>query len=129
MRKLSVLAVTALSSVVLVACGSSSKSSSPATTAAPATTATTAAPTTAASTSFVMPNEVGSNLQAAQDDIQRVSGNPLFITFSHDATGQERHQILDRNWKVCSQNVAPGKQAQDTTKITFNVVKLDESCP
>jgi hypothetical protein len=117
MRKLSVLAVTALSSVVLVACGSSSKSSSSAATAAPA------------STSFVMPNEVGKDLQAAQDDIQRVSGNPLFITHSHDATGQERHQILDRNWTVCSQNVAPGTQVQDTTNITFNVVKLDESCP
>lgn len=127
MRKLPVLAVTALSSVVLVACGSSSKSSSSATTAARATTAAPA--TTAASTSFVMPNEVGKNLQAAQDDIQRVSGNPVFITFSHDATGQERHQILDRNWKVCSQNVAPGTQVQDTTKITFAVVKLDESCP
>ena len=43
-----------------------------------------------------MPSEVGIGLQAAQDDIQSVSGDPLYFTSSHDATGQERHQIWDR---------------------------------
>jgi hypothetical protein len=75
-----------------------------------------------------MPNEVGQVLQTAQDDIQRVSGNPIFITHSVDATGQDRHQILDRNWRVCSQNVAPGKRISQDTDITFSVVKIDESC-
>ena len=75
-----------------------------------------------------MPNEVGIGLQAAQDDIQSVSGDPLYFTSSHDATGQERHQIWDRDWKVCSQNVAAGRRVQGDTDITFNVVKLDEIC-
>lgn len=75
-----------------------------------------------------MPNEVGIGLQAAQDDIQSVSGDPLYFTSSHDATGQERHQIWDRDWKVCSQNVAAGRRVQSDTDITFNVVKLDEIC-
>lgn len=76
-----------------------------------------------------MPNEVGRGLQAAQDDIQRVSHNPLFITHSKDATGAGRFQILDRDWKVCRQDVAPGRKANKDTSITFSVVKLDESCP
>jgi hypothetical protein len=76
-----------------------------------------------------MPNEVGANLQGAQDDIQRVSGNPLFITRSEDATGAGRHQVLDRNWKVCSQNVPPGTSVDQSVGITFGAVKLAESCP
>ena len=76
-----------------------------------------------------MPDEAGKVLQTAQDDIQRASGNPVFITHSVDATGQDRHQILDRDWTVCSQNVAPGKEVSQDTDITFSVVKTDESCP
>jgi hypothetical protein len=80
-------------------------------------------------TTFAMPNEVGANLQTAQDDIQRVSGNPLFITSSEDATGAGRHQILDRNWKVCSQNVPTGTSVDQSADIIFGAVKLTESCP
>ncbi len=76
-----------------------------------------------------MPNEVGKVLQVAQDDIQRVSGNPVYITFSKDATGAGRHQVVDSNWQVCSQNVAPGTKATDSTIITFAAVKLTEVCP
>ena len=78
---------------------------------------------------WVMPSLVGSNLQAAQDRIQVVTGNPVFITFSHDATGQGRNQVLDSNWKVCSQNVVPGAAFTDTTRIDFGAVKLAEKCP
>lgn len=83
----------------------------------------------AAKTKFSVPNEVGKGLQSAQDDVQRVSGNPLFITHSNDATGAGRFQILDRDWKVCGQNVPPGSKANEDTEITFAVVKLEESCP
>ena len=79
--------------------------------------------------SFVMPNEVGKVLQAAQDDIQRVSHDPVFVSHSQDATGQDRHQFLDSDWKVCSQNVAPGTRVSAVAHIVFSVVKLDESCP
>lgn len=68
-------------------------------------------------------------LQAAQDDIQRVTGDPLFITFSSDATGAGRHQILDRDWTVCSQTVAAGSQFSADTRISFAVVRTSETCP
>ena len=77
---------------------------------------------------FTMPNEVGQVLQDAQDDLQRVSGDPLYFSDSDDASGQGRMQILDRDWQVCSQNVPPGTTVTDTT-VTFSVVKLLESCP
>ena len=90
-----------------------------------------AAPATQASATdgFVMPDEVGKILQTAQDDLQRVSGNPLYYSSSSDASGADRLQVLDRNWKVCSQNVAPGAMVNSQTTVDFAVVKLDESCP
>lgn len=76
-----------------------------------------------------MPNEVGKVLQTAQDDLQRISGNPLYYSSSSDASGQARFQALDRNWKVCSQNVAPGVGVGSSTTVDFAVVKLEETCP
>jgi beta-lactam-binding protein with PASTA domain len=124
---------------IIAGCTSSSKASQTTVISTPTTAATTSAspPTSPTATShpadggstFTMPNVIGKVLQDAQDEIQRVSGNPLFITSSTDATGQGRHQVLDRNWKVCSQNVPAGQQVSAGTHITFSVVKLDESCP
>jgi hypothetical protein len=76
-----------------------------------------------------MPNEVGKGLQDAQDDVQRASGNPVFISFSDDAGGAGRHQILDRDWMVCTQNVHPGWKLKDDSEVRFGVVKTSESCP
>jgi hypothetical protein len=78
--------------------------------------------------SFSMPDEGGRGLQEAQDDVQRVSGNPIFFTDSSDASGQGRMQIIDSNWKVCSQNVAPGTSVNQDTDISFAAVKLGEDC-
>jgi hypothetical protein len=79
---------------------------------------------------FAMPDEVGKVLQTAQDDLQRATHDPVFYTGSEDATGRGRHQILDRDWKVCSQNVPAGRQVERRTVIiTFSVVKLAETCP
>jgi hypothetical protein len=78
---------------------------------------------------FSMPDEVGHGLQEAQDDVQRVSGNPFFFTDSSDASGQGRMQIIDRNWKVCSQNVARGTSVNEDADISFAAVKVDEDCP
>ena len=73
---------------------------------------------------------VGEVLQTAQDEMQRISGNPVYYTSSSDATGKGRRQILDRRWKVCSQSVAPGTQVPvHGPTIDFSVVKLDETCP
>jgi hypothetical protein len=54
--------------------------------------------------------------------------DPVFFSHSHDDLG-DRFQILDRDWKVCDQNVAPGTQVGATAHIDFGVVKVDESCP
>jgi hypothetical protein len=79
--------------------------------------------------SFVMPNEVGKGLQASQDDLQAVSGDALYYSASRDALGTDRFQIIDSDWKVCSQNVAPGTRVTSKMTVTFSVVKLDETCP
>lgn len=75
-----------------------------------------------------MPNLVGVGLQDAQNRIQSLTGNEIFVTESHDASGQGRMQVSDRNWKVCDQNVAPGTRITKDTRIDFGAVKLDERC-
>jgi hypothetical protein len=96
----------------------------------PATTPTEAAsPPTSVPKSWTMPNLVGAGLQQAQDRIQALTHNEIFFTSSHDVSGQGRHQILDRDWRVCSQNVASGTSIGIGTKIDFGVVKTSEACP
>jgi beta-lactam-binding protein with PASTA domain len=73
-----------------------------------------------------MPDFVGKGLQTAQDDAQAAGFADLS---SHDASGRGRLQILDRDWKVCSQAPAAGSTASSGSRIDFGVVKLDETCP
>jgi hypothetical protein len=79
--------------------------------------------------SWTMPQLVGRNLQDAQDAIQSLTHDTVYLTRSHDATGRNRHQVLDRDWKVCTQNVAPGASFTAATTIDFGAVKSSESCP
>ncbi|MCZ4498190.1 MAG: hypothetical protein JWQ74_743 [Marmoricola sp.] len=79
--------------------------------------------------SFVLPDETGKVLQAAQDDLQAVSGNPFFYSASDDATGQGRMQIVDSGWKVCSQTPAAGTTVTQDDDITFHTVRVSEDCP
>lgn len=76
-----------------------------------------------------MPSLVGSNLQDAQNAVQELTGFAIPVTRSHDATGAGRLQVLDANWKVCSQNVPAGQAIDAGTDIDFGAVKLDERCP
>ncbi|MFF1411660.1 hypothetical protein ACFVX6_18040 [Streptomyces sp. NPDC058289] len=92
--------------------------------AAPASTPP-AAPAPAPARAAV-PNGVGQVLQTAQDDAQAAG---FFLLGSTDALGRNRMQVLDRNWKVCSQAPSAGTQAATGTKIVFNTVKLEETCP
>lgn len=75
-----------------------------------------------------MPALVGENLQDAQNAIQSLTDYGIAVTTSHDATGDDRMQVSDRNWQVCSQNVAPGETITSGTLIDFGAVKLDEDC-
>ncbi|MGW1773335.1 hypothetical protein [Streptomyces sp. NPDC002104] len=79
----------------------------------------------AASSTGKLPNFVGHQLQAAQDGAQAAG---FFLLSSTDATGAGRMQVLDRNWKVCAQNPAPGTH-DIATRVTFDTVKTEESCP
>ncbi|MGV9316261.1 hypothetical protein ACWDR0_29350 [Streptomyces sp. NPDC003691] len=79
----------------------------------------------AASSAGRLPNLVGQQLQAAQDAAQAAGFHRLD---SHDATGEGRMQVLDRNWKVCSQTPAPGR-ADPSGTVDFGAVKIEESCP
>jgi PASTA domain len=127
------VALAALTAAALTACGGPTAPAAPTTVIVtvpvPAPAAPTPAPTsTPIQTSWTMPNLVGSGLQDAQDAIQRLTGYGIAVTTSHDATGAGRMQVSDRNWKVCSQNIAPGETITSGTRIDFGVVKLDEDC-
>ena len=117
--------VTAVLAAVIAVAGCSS--AHPAASASTAPAQSSAAPAQS-STSFTMPNEVGHGLQDAQDDLQSVSGNPAYYSRSHDLLG-DRHQILDRDWQVCTQNIAEGATVSESDTVDFGVVKLSESCP
>ncbi|ARP73877.1 PASTA domain-containing protein [Streptomyces pluripotens] len=65
-------------------------------------------------------------LQSAQDAAQKHGFHALK---SHDALGRARHQFLDRDWKVCFQNLKAGTSASTNTTLDFGTVKLDETCP
>lgn len=87
-----------------------------------------AVPAAPAATSWTMPDLVGANLQDAQNAIQRMTDLGIAVTYSHDRSGAGRNQVLDRNWKVCSQNVAPGGTVTAESRIDFGAVKLEENC-
>ena len=78
---------------------------------------------------WAMPNLVGTVLQDAQDQIQALTGDAVYFTDSHDLTGENRNQVLDANWQVCSQNIEPGAALTPASRIDFGVVKLGETCP
>jgi hypothetical protein len=91
---------------------------------------TRAAPApTAGTQSWVMPDLRGGNLQAAQDAIQALTGNPAFFSGSTDLTGKGRMQVMDRNWQVCTSTPAPGESFTGSANVNFGVVKESESCP
>lgn len=78
---------------------------------------------------WVMPDETGIDLQSAQDDLQTISGNPLYISFSEDATGAGRGQWLDSGWQVCWSKPTPGTTVTNSMDVTFYVVRISETCP
>lgn len=75
---------------------------------------------------FVMPNLVGQNLQDAQDQLQALDS---FLLTQTDATGMERYQVLDSNWRVCYQKPRPGVRTPTSALVELGAVKLEESCP
>ena len=56
----------------------------------------------AAAESWTMPNLIGKDLQGAQDAIQSLTDGQVWYSGSTDLTGQDRVQLNDRAWVVCS---------------------------
>ncbi|WP_329348166.1 PASTA domain-containing protein [Streptomyces sp. NBC_01261] len=96
-----------------------------ATTSAGSTSGTSGNAKTGGKTRTV-PHFVGMGLQSAQDTAQKQG---FYGLKSHDSLGRDRHQILDRDWKVCSQNVKAGTTTSTDTQLDFGAVKSDETCP
>lgn len=71
-----------------------------------------------------LPDLVGLDLQAAQDEAQAAG---FYALDDQDASGQGRLQVYDRNWTVCEQDPAPGTHPTDTL-VTLYAVKDNESC-
>ncbi len=75
---------------------------------------------------FAMPKLVGVNLQLAQDTLQSLGS---YVLDQEDASGLERFQVNDSNWKVCSQKPKAGARVPIETVVLLNSVKLAEDCP
>ncbi|MFE5189196.1 PASTA domain-containing protein [Streptomyces sp. NPDC056628] len=71
-----------------------------------------------------LPDLVGQDLQAAQDEAQAAG---FYVLDDQDASGQQRLQVFDRNWTVCSQEPEAGTHPTDTP-VTLYAVKDGESC-
>jgi hypothetical protein len=80
----------------------------------------------AAHDTFAMPNVVGQVLQTAQDRLQSLGS---YVMDQQDAGGLNRLQLIDSNWKVCSQKPKAGARVAEADIVTLASVKLEESCP
>lgn len=144
-RHAAVLAFTAISALMITACGSENDSGTtttvetstetvtveatasrvPATTSAvaepPAVVTSAPAPAPVAAPAS-MPAVVCMNLQDAQDLIQAAG---VFYSRSDDATGARRNQVLDANWSVVAQSPEPGALVTEGEAV-LSVVKLGE---
>ena len=91
-------------------------------------TACSTAPVDAAENEWTMPNLIGQDLQGAQDAIQSLTDSAVAYTDSRDLTGQDRMQVSDRHWMVCT-STPPGETFTADTDIEFGVVRIEETCP
>jgi hypothetical protein len=93
------------------------------------TAACSSAPVDAAGDEWTMPNLVGKDLQSAQDAIQSLTDFAVTYTDSTDLTGQDRMQVSDRHWVVCTSTPPAGEKFTTDTDINFGVVRIEEICP
>jgi beta-lactam-binding protein with PASTA domain len=70
-----------------------------------------------------VPNVVGIDLQLAQDTLQAAG---FYVLRSHDATGQGRLQVLDRNWTVVDQTPSGGTVMLLSEVVDLGAVKDEE---
>jgi hypothetical protein len=82
-------------------------------------------PTATPQETFIMPKVVGLNLQLAQDLLQSKGS---YLIDQVDFKGLNRLQVLDSNWKVCTQSPSAGKKIPISTVVALASVKLTERC-
>jgi hypothetical protein len=70
-----------------------------------------------------VPNEVGKNHQAAQDDLQ---AHGFFNLRERDCTGRGRLLLFDRNWRVVRQSPRAGSRVSTNRAITLCSVKYSD---
>lgn len=85
--------------------------------------------TGAAPDEWTMPDLIGKDLQGAQDAIQSLTHSAVTYTDSTDLSGQDRMQVSNRHWMVCTSTPQPGETFTTDTAIDFGVVRLEETCP
>ncbi|MGW3441866.1 PASTA domain-containing protein [Streptomyces bacillaris] len=123
------VALACIAAIALVGCdpaGTDAKPESSAATPAGESPASAPAKEKEPVESRAVPDFVGMGLQSAQDAAQEEG---FYALRSHDSAGRGRMQAFDRNWKVCSQNMAAGKVIPTDTVLDFGTVKLEEECP
>jgi hypothetical protein len=92
-------------------------------------TACSTAQVDAAENEWMMPDLIGQDLQGAQDAIQSLTDSAVAYTDSKDLSGQDRMQVSDRHWRVCTSSPSPGETFTADTEIEFGVVRIEEICP
>jgi hypothetical protein len=70
-----------------------------------------------------VPNEVGKNHQAAQDDLQ---ARGFYNLRERDCSGRGRLLLWDRNWKVVRQSPRAGTRVSTSAAITLCSVKYTD---
>jgi beta-lactam-binding protein with PASTA domain len=86
-------------------------------------TATGTAPIASAAKTKRVPNEVGRNHQAAQDDLQ---AHGFYNLREKDCSGRGRMLLFDRNWKVVRQSPRAGSRVSTNKTITLCSVKYTD---
>ncbi|CAL9432796.1 hypothetical protein [Streptomyces sp. enrichment culture] len=126
-RTTTTIAALAAGLLALTACGPDNNTSGGSNSDSKPSTVSSTAPNSAdtGSGTATLPDMTGKGLQSAQDQAQAAG---FYQLTSHDALGRGRNQVLDRNWKVCSQTPAAGEHATNT-EVDFATVKLEETCP
>jgi hypothetical protein len=70
-----------------------------------------------------VPNEVGKNHQAAQDDLQ---AHGFYNLRERDCSGRGRLLLFDRNWKVVRQSPRAGARVSTNAAVTLCSVKYSD---
>jgi hypothetical protein len=114
------VAITGAAIAAAAAGASATPNAAPTTFAA---AASSSSPVATATATKRVPNEVGRNHQAAQDDLQ---AHGFYNLREKDCSGRGRLLLFDRNWKVVRQSPSAGKRVSTDRTVTLCSVKYSD---